>query len=59
MVQLVLALPIGCFVGWLIGAWLDRRFHQQWIEIAGILLGAAGGFIQLFRAASRYMKKGD
>lgn len=57
MIQLAIALPAGCLIGWLVGAWLDRRLHQQWIAIAGIVLGAIGGFLQLFRAASRYLKK--
>ena len=59
LVQLVISLPAGCFIGWLIGAWLDKHFQQSWIAIAGILLGALGGFIQIFRAANRYLKKGD
>jgi F0F1-type ATP synthase assembly protein I len=56
MVQLALALPAGCLIGWLIGAWLDRHFHQTWIGIAGIVVGAIGGFIQIFSVASRYLK---
>ena len=56
MVQLALAIPAGCVVGWVAGAWLDRHFHQSWIMIAGILLGAVAGFIQIFRTASRYLK---
>ena len=59
LVQLVIALPAACFVGWLLGAWLDKHFHQEWIAVAGILLGAVGGFIQIFRAANKYMKKDD
>jgi F0F1-type ATP synthase assembly protein I len=46
-------------VGWAIGAWLDRHYHQEWISIVGILVGAVGGFIQLFRAANRMMKKDE
>ena len=57
MVQLAIALPLGCLIGWLIGAWLDRHFHQGWIGIAGIVLGAIGGFIQIFTTASRYLKR--
>lgn len=57
MIQLAIALPAGCLIGWLAGAWLDRHFHQQWIAIAGVILGAAAGFLQIFRAASRYLKR--
>jgi len=55
MVQLALAIPAGCLIGWLVGEWLDRYFHQSWIGLTGILLGAVGGFIQIFRTASRFL----
>ena len=56
MIQLAIALPAGCVIGWLLGSWLDRHFHQGWISIVGILLGALAGFVQIFRTASRYLK---
>jgi F0F1-type ATP synthase assembly protein I len=56
MIQLAIALPAGCLIGWLAGSWLDRHLHQEWISIAGIVLGALGGFIQIYRTASRYVK---
>jgi ATP synthase protein I len=56
MIQLAIALPAGCLIGWLVGSGLDRHFHQGWIAIAGILLGAVAGFIQIFRTASKYLK---
>jgi F0F1-type ATP synthase assembly protein I len=56
MIQLAIALPAGCVIGWLVGSWLDRHFHQGWISIVGILLGALVGFVQIFRTASRYLK---
>ena len=57
MIQLAIALPAGCLIGWLAGAWADRHFHQSWIGIVGILLGAVAGFIQIFRTASGYLKR--
>ncbi len=57
MIQLAIALPAGCVIGWLIGAWLDRHFHQNWMGIVGILLGAAAGFMQIFLTASRFLKR--
>ena len=57
MIQLAIALPAGCVIGWLIGAWLDRHFHQNWMGIVGILLGAVAGFMQIFVTASRYLKR--
>ena len=58
-IQLAIALPAGCVIGWLIGAALDRHFHQHWIGVVGILVGAVGGFLQIFLMASRYLKRGD
>ena len=56
-IQLAIAMPVGCVIGWLIGDGLDRHFHQHWIGVVGILLGAVGGFIQIFLMASRYLKR--
>jgi ATP synthase protein I len=58
MVQLALAIPMGCLVGWAFGAWLDHHFHQSWITVAGIVLGAVAGFVQIYRTASGYLKNG-
>jgi ATP synthase protein I len=58
MIQLAIALPAGCLIGWLVGSWLDRHFHQGWIGIAGIVLGAIAGFVQIFTTASRFLKNG-
>jgi len=57
MIQLAIALPAGCLIGWLLGSWLDRHFHQSWMGITGIVLGAVGGFIQIFTTASKYLKR--
>ena len=57
MIQLAIALPAGCLIGWLLGAWLDHHFHQNWIGIVGILLGAVAGFLQMFTTAARYLKR--
>lgn len=56
MVLLAIAIPAGCLIGWLAGSWLDRHLHQTWIAVAGIVIGAIGGFLQMFRAASKYLK---
>ncbi len=58
MVQLALAVPAGCVIGWLGGTWLDAHFHTSWIAIVGILLGAVAGFVQIFRTASKYLNRG-
>jgi ATP synthase protein I len=59
MIQLALVLPAGCLIGALGGEALDRHFHTGWIVVVGILLGAVAGFLQIFRTASRYMKRDE
>jgi ATP synthase protein I len=49
LVQLALLLPAATVIGWLIGVGLDHWLHQHWIYIAGLILGAAAGFVQIFR----------
>ena len=53
MLQIALAVPAGCVVGLLIGTWLDHHFHTKWIVVLLMLLGAAGGFVQIFTVALR------
>ncbi len=57
MIQVAIALPLGCVLGWLFGHWLDQRFHLRFLGVTGILLGATGGFIQIYRTATRYLSK--
>jgi F0F1-type ATP synthase assembly protein I len=59
MIQLALALPAGCLIGWFVGMLLDHHFHTEWIQIVGILVGAVAGFVQIFTTASKFMKKGS
>jgi F0F1-type ATP synthase assembly protein I len=56
-IQLAFALPIGCLVGWLLGHWVDTKVGTHWVGIVGILVGAVGGFIQIYTIAARYMKR--
>jgi ATP synthase protein I len=58
ILQLVLAVPAACFVGLGIGYLLDRHFHTGWMAVTLMLLGAAGGFIQIFRFLTRSDKRG-
>lgn len=54
--QLAFMLPAGTVAGYLIGALLDRWLHQSWISIVGLLLGTAGGLIELIRTVARDTK---
>jgi ATP synthase protein I len=49
LIQLALVLPVATVVGLLIGVGLDKWLHQHWIYIAGMVMGATAGFVQIFR----------
>ena len=44
-----LMLPASTFVGWLLGAALDKWLHTTWLYLVGLILGIAAGFVQLIR----------
>jgi F0F1-type ATP synthase assembly protein I len=52
LTQIAFILPAAVFVGWVLGALLDRWLHQHWIYLVGIILGAVAGFVQIFRLIS-------
>ena len=49
LIQIGLLLPAAVVIGWAIGLALDHWLHQHWINIAGLILGAVAGFVQIFR----------
>jgi F0F1-type ATP synthase assembly protein I len=51
--QLAFMLPAGTVAGYLIGSLLDKWLHKNWISIVGLLLGTAGGLIEVIRTAAR------
>jgi F0F1-type ATP synthase assembly protein I len=57
--QIALVLPAAVFVGWAVGAGLDHWLHTRWIYMAGIVLGSAAGFFQMFRIARQLMRSPD
>ncbi|HTS35156.1 MAG TPA: AtpZ/AtpI family protein [Candidatus Solibacter sp.] len=54
--QLAFMLPAATVAGYLIGSALDRWLHTTWINIVGLLLGIAGGLIELIRTVLRDSK---
>lgn len=48
-IQLGIMLPAAVFIGWIVGAALDRWLHTRWLALVGLLLGIAAGFVQLVR----------
>lgn len=59
MIQLAIALPAGCVIGWLAGTGLDHHFGTHWMTVTGILLGAVAGFVRIFQMARSYLKRGE
>jgi F0F1-type ATP synthase assembly protein I len=45
--------PATVVVGYFIGAWLDGRFGTHSLYIVGVVVGAAGGLIQVVRQLTR------
>ena len=49
MIQVAVLLPSSAFVGWILGAWLDKLLHQSWISLVGILFGGISGIVYVVR----------
>jgi ATP synthase protein I len=49
LMQIAILLPSAAFIGWLIGIWADRHFHQSWIGIAGLVFGGISGLVYVVR----------
>ncbi len=47
--HLAFVLPTATFIGWLVGALLDRWLHTTWLYLVGLLLGIVAGFVDLIR----------
>jgi F0F1-type ATP synthase assembly protein I len=41
--------PAAVVVGYFIGGWLDTRFGTHSLYVVGVVLGAAGGLLQVVR----------
>jgi F0F1-type ATP synthase assembly protein I len=49
-----LEIAVGVALGYLIGAWVDRRWNSSpWGVLAGTMIGLAGGLYLLIRDAIR------
>jgi hypothetical protein len=51
LMQIAILLPSSAFIGWLVGAWADKHFHQSWIGIAGCVFGGVSGLVYVVRLA--------
>jgi ATP synthase protein I len=44
-------------LGYLLGSWADRKLGTHpWGVVAGVVLGTAAGFLELFRTVNRSLK---
>jgi F0F1-type ATP synthase assembly protein I len=55
--QLAFVLPAATFIGWIIGALLDKWLHTTYLYLVGLLLGIAAGFVELIRAVMKSEKQ--
>ena len=45
------------FLGYLVGAWLDKGFDTDpWLVVICLTVGVAGGFLQAYRISRKYFK---
>jgi F0F1-type ATP synthase assembly protein I len=51
--SLAFTLPACTAAGYLIGYGLDRLFHTSFLSIVFLILGIAGGFIELIRQVQK------
>jgi len=49
-ISLFAAVVAGLIVGWLLDRWLGTR---PWLLVTGLVLGAAAGFYEFIRAATK------
>lgn len=51
--QIAFILPAAVVVGLLLCKLLDYWFHTHWIFLAGIIVGAIAGFVDIIRTVTR------
>lgn len=51
--QIAFIIPAAVVVGLLVGKLLDYWFHTHWLFLAGVIVGAIAGFVDLIRTITR------
>ena len=54
---LAFVIPMGAGAGWIAGKFLDSKLHTTYWMTICLLLGIAGGFIQVIREVQRDIKR--
>jgi F0F1-type ATP synthase assembly protein I len=49
MIQIAILLPSAAVIGWMFGAWLDGKLHQNWLGLVGLLFGGFSGLFYVIR----------
>lgn len=53
-----LVLVCSIFIGYFLGAWLDRKLGTEpYLMLVFTLLGIAGGFVEVFQMAAKYTRQ--
>jgi len=48
---------VAIMLGFFAGRWLDHRWHTDpWLQLAGLLVGVAAGFRELYRLSRQYQR---
>jgi F0F1-type ATP synthase assembly protein I len=50
--QIAFIIPAAVVVGLLVGKLLDYWFHTHWLFLAGVIVGAIAGFVDLIRTVT-------
>ena len=58
MIQLAIALPAGCLIGWLAGSWLDRHCRHSAGRVGGIYSDIPDG-VPLSQERSLMSREGE
>jgi F0F1-type ATP synthase assembly protein I len=58
LIQIAFVLPSAAVIGWLGGAFLDSKLHQNWIGIFGLVFGFVAGMVYVIRLAFSAEKRG-
>jgi F0F1-type ATP synthase assembly protein I len=51
--EIAFIIPAAIVVGWVVGKLLDYWLHAHWLLIAGVIVGAVLGFVQMIRMVSK------
>lgn len=55
--SMAMMLPVATFTGYVIGYFLDKAFHTNFLKIVLLVIGIAAGFLQLFRELNQDLNR--